>query len=94
MDTSMKEYMIENAEANGREALTTARAALERAIKEIDRYAARYDEMSGADKGRVLEWAINYLASSVIPNCRLDMLANAQAAIATAHAMPNDSSNK
>lgn len=85
-----KEMLIQQAEANGRDALVNARAALERAMGEIDRYMTSYDQMSGADKARVLEWAINYLASSVIPNCRLDMLASAEVAIVATHSRPDD----
>ena len=69
---------------DGREALLTARGALERAMREIDRYLDRYEQAENTQEmANNLNWAINELASNVLGNARLDMLAHAQAKLAT-----------
>ena len=69
---------------DGREALATARKALERALREIDKYTEWYEQAESAqDMAKNLNWAINELASNVLGNARLDMLALAQANLAT-----------
>ena len=69
---------------DGRKALLTARGALERAMQEMDRYLDRYEKAENThEMADNLNWAINHLASSILPNARLDMLALAQAQLAT-----------
>ena len=71
----------------GEEAIATARGSLAPALREIDLYAVRYAESGDpAYKAEVLSWAINYLTTGILNNCRLDMLASAQAKLAVSAA--------
>ena len=70
----------EQAERNAKEALEQAKATLERTLRELDRYIEQLDSaQTTKDKAKVMSWAINALASNILPNLRLDLLANAQA---------------
>ena len=65
---------------NALDALITARKTLKSAMCELDRYISRLAEgTSPSDKASVMNWALNYLACNIIPNLRLDLIANAQA---------------
>lgn len=76
------------ATAKGSAALETALDALRRAMREIQKYRDDYNDATHpAQKAERLNWAINHLATSVLNNARLDMLANAQAALAS---LPNE----
>ena len=80
-------YIAEYAEASGRDALANARATMQRALEELDRYIARYDEVEQLkDKANVLNWTLNHLATYVPNNVRLDMIAGAQAELIRAAA--------
>lgn len=66
-----------------RAALLNARSTLERALCELDRFSARFEEAaSNAEKSQVMNWTLHYLASNIGPNLRLDLIANAQADLA------------
>lgn len=68
------------AEVEGEEAITRARAALVRALEELDLYSEKYDAAENPKRrAEVLNWTLHYLSTGVMPNLRLDMLANAQA---------------
>ena len=76
----LKDIIAKQYREDGREALLTARGALERAMREIDRYLDRYEQAENTQEmANNLNWAINELASNVLGNARLDMLAHAQA---------------
>lgn len=80
----LKDIIAKQYREDGREALLTARGALERAMREIDRYLDRYEQAENTQEmANNLNWAINELASNVLGNARLDMLAHAQAKLAT-----------
>ena len=80
----LKDIIANQYREDGREALLTARGALERAMREIDRYLDRYEQAENTQEmANNLNWAINELASNVLGNARLDMLAHAQAKLAT-----------
>ena len=80
----LKDIIAKQYREDGREALLTARVALERAMREIDRYLDRYEQAENTQEmANNLNWAINELASNVLGNARLDMLAHAQAKLAT-----------
>lgn len=68
------------AEGRANEALETVRNTLERAVQEVGAYQL---QIAGAQthekKAEIVNWAINYLASNIFPNLRLDQLAAAQA---------------
>ncbi len=77
---SQADYEIEYATRSGHHALSNARATLERALAELDRYITRYEDAEDIkDKANVLNWALGHLATYVPSNVRLDMIATAQA---------------
>ena len=81
------DYEIEYATRSGHEALTNARATLERALAELDHYITRYEGAEEIkDKANVLNWALGHLATYVPGNVRLDMIATAQAELIRANA--------
>ncbi len=86
--TTPAEFQSHYAEQRGREAIAQARATLERALQELDSYAERYDSADALrDKTKVLNWTLNYLATSITPNLRLDLIASAQAELVRADTM-------
>jgi len=65
---------------NARESLVYARAILERAIHEIDTYIDYLDKAdSNSKKAQIMNWTLHYLTCNILPNVRLDLIANAQA---------------
>jgi chlorite dismutase len=81
-----REYLIDAAQRNAREALAQARSTLERALRELDHYTSRFDGAESLrDKADVMNWTLNALASSILPNLRLDLIASAQAELVRAH---------
>jgi hypothetical protein len=68
------------AESRALDALEAARKTLERALKEVESYQLKLAEAQTLEqKADVVNWTINYLASGIYPNLRLDQLASAQA---------------
>ncbi len=68
------------AEGRAAEALETVRKTLERALKEVEAYQLQLAEAGTPEqKADVVNWVINYLASGIYPNLRIDQLASAQA---------------
>lgn len=68
------------AEGEGKEALARARAALVRALEELDLYSEKYDAAENPiRRAEVLNWTLHYLSTGIMSNLRLDLLANAQA---------------
>lgn len=68
------------AESRALDALEAARKTLERALKEVESYQLKLAEAQTFEqKADVVNWTINYLASGIYPNLRLDQLASAQA---------------
>ena len=57
---------------------------LERSLRELDHYIERLDTAETPhDKSQVMNWALNALACNITPNLRLDLIANAQAELAS-----------
>ena len=74
-----REFQAHYAETSGRDALANARATMQRALEELDRYIARYDEAESLkDKANVLNWTLSHLATYVPNNVRLDLIAGAK----------------
>ncbi len=74
------EWQPQIAEQNAADALANARATLIRALHELDSYIEKFDAAdSPARKAEALNWTLNYLATGIAPNLRLDLIANAQA---------------
>jgi hypothetical protein len=62
------------------ERLQDAANVLQRSMNEIQRYRERIQEAStDKERAQVLNWAVNYLVSSIMPNLRVDLLADSQA---------------
>ena len=63
-----------------REALLNARATLERAMRELDGYLDQFEAAEdNRQRARVMNWTLNYLATNILTNLRIDRLADAQA---------------
>ncbi len=85
--TTEAQYTSRYAETSGRDALANARATMQRALEELDRYIERYDEAEQLkDKANVLNWTLSHLATYIPNNVRLDMIAGAQAELIRAAA--------
>ena len=80
LDTLMRQMT----EQKAKDALLTARSTLERNLRELDHYIERLDTAETLhDKSQVMNWALNALACNITPNLRLDLIANAQAELAS-----------
>ena len=82
MTTDIDPRQFENrvASRNGASALREMRLALEYAAQKLLEYEARYEGMEGLlDKAQVLNCAVAYLCTGVMPNARIDLAASAQA---------------
>jgi len=80
LDTLMRQM----AEQKAKEALMTACSTLERSLRELDHYIERLDTAeTPQDKSQVMNWTLNALACNITPNLRLDLIANAQAELAS-----------
>lgn len=68
------------AETQAVESLEQVRKVLLRAAKEIESYESKLSlATTQKQKAEVVNWSINYLATGIYPNLRIDQLANAQA---------------
>lgn len=73
-------WKLRQAEVQASEALETAYFTLMRAAQELESYKAKLEQAdTHQQKAAIINWAINYLATGIYPNIRIDMLANAQA---------------
>ena len=80
LDTLMRQMT----EQKAKDALLTARSTLKRSLRELDHYIERLDTAETPhDKSQVMNWALNALACNITPNLRLDLIANAQAELAS-----------
>ena len=80
LDTLMRQMT----EQKAKDALLNARSTLERSLRELDHYIERLDTAETPhDKSQVMNWALNALACNITPNLRLDLIANAQAELAS-----------
>jgi hypothetical protein len=56
---------------------------LQRTHYEIDHYLERMEEAAtDRERAQILNWSINHLVCNIMPNLRIDLLANSQAALA------------
>jgi hypothetical protein len=80
LDTLMRQMT----EQKAKDALLNARSTLERSLRELDHYIERLDTAETLqDKSQVMNWALNALACNITPNLRLDLIASAQAELAS-----------
>ena len=84
MSLDLNTLMRQMTEQKAKDALLTARSTLERSLRELDHYIKRLDAADTPhDKSQVMNWALNALACNITPNLRLDLIANAQAELAS-----------
>ncbi len=84
MTLDLNTLMRQMTEQKAKDALLTARSTLERSLRELDHYIERLDTAeTPLDKSQVMNWALNALACNITPNLRLDLIANAQAELAS-----------
>lgn len=84
MTLDLNTMMRQMADQKAKDALLAARATLERSLRELDGYIERLDTAeTQQDKSKVMNWALNALACNITPNLRLDLIANAQADLAS-----------
>ena len=84
---SQADYEIEYATRSGHDALSNARATLERALAELDRYITRYEDAEDIkDKANLLNWALEHIATYVPNYVRLYIIPIAQAELMRARA--------
>ena len=75
VDTLMRQM----AEQQAKDALLAACATLERSLCELDQYIVRLEAAETfREKSQLMNWALNALACNIMPNVRLDMIANAR----------------
>ena len=75
----LNEIMARQAVNGGEEAIIAVRDVLTRALREIDSYAESYDNAESLrKKAEVLNWVINYCASNILGNMRLDVVSARQ----------------
>lgn len=56
---------------------------LQRTHYEMDRYPERMEEVAtDLERAQILNWSINHLLCNIMPNLRINLLANSQAALA------------
>ena len=78
--TTLAELEAQYNDQNALDALIAARKTLKSVMCELDRYISRLEEASSPeDKADIMNWALNHLACSIMPNLRLDLIAKAQA---------------
>jgi hypothetical protein len=81
-------WMKKMAEDRACDSLEIARASLERALHEIEMYQVKFTQTDTlAQKADIINWVINYLATGIYPNLRLDQLASAQAELKSMSAL-------
>lgn len=84
MTLDLNTLMRQMTEQKAKDALLTTRSTLERSLRELDHYIERLDTAETPhDKSQVMNWALNALACNITPNLRLDLIANAQAELAS-----------
>lgn len=68
------------AEDNAKKSMLQTRKALENILNDLDRRIANFENAETLkEKAQILNWTINDLASSVLPNLGIANLADAQA---------------
>ena len=71
----------------GRDIINGAIDTLQRAVKELQYHLRDFDNdtIDATGKAKRLNWCMTHLTSNVLGNCRLDLMADAQARILRAH---------
>lgn len=82
--TNFNERLVQMVAAQAREKanqrLQDALKILQRSMDEIERYQDRFQDCkSDSERAQVINWAVNYLVCNIMPNLRVDLLADSQA---------------
>jgi hypothetical protein len=81
--TEMAAYEAKHAREQAVQQMQDAINHLQRTHYEMDRYLERMEEAAtDRERAQILNWSINHLVCNIMPNLRIDLLANSQAALA------------
>jgi hypothetical protein len=81
--TELAAYEANNAREQAVQQMQEAINHLQRTHYEMDRYLERMEEAAtDRERAQMLNWSINHLVCNIMPNLRIDLLANSQAALA------------
>lgn len=73
-------FMAKHAREKANQRLKDAVNVLQRSMDEIERYQERMQDCkSDSERAQVINWAVNYLVCNIMPNLRVDLLADSQA---------------
>ena len=72
--------LAKQAREKANQRLQDAVNVLQRSMHEIERYQERMqDAKTDKERAQVINWAVNYLVCNIMPNLRVDLLADSQA---------------
>lgn len=72
--------MAAQAREKANQRLQDAVNVLQRSMYEIERYQERLQDCkTDKERAQVVNWAVNYLVCNIMPNLRVDLLADSQA---------------
>jgi hypothetical protein len=81
--TELAAYEAKHAREQAVQKMQEAINHLQRTHYEMDRYLERMEEAAtDRERAQILNWSINHLVCNIMPNLRIDLLANSQAALA------------
>lgn len=81
--TELAAYEAKHAREQAVQQMQDAINHLQRTHYEMDRYLERMEEAAThRERAQILNWSINHLVCNIMPNLRIDLLANSQAALA------------
>lgn len=81
--TELAAYEAKHAREQAVQQMQEAINHLQRTHYEMDRYLERMEEAAtDSERAQILNWSINHLVCNIMPNLRIDLLANSQAALA------------
>jgi hypothetical protein len=81
--TELAAYEAKHAREQAVQQMQEAINHLQRSHYEMDRYLERMEEaVTDRERAQILNWSINHLVCNIMPNLRIDLLANSQAALA------------
>ena len=80
MSLDLETLLQQRQDDNAKQALLMARATLERSLRELDRHMEWLTATGDPhDKARVMNSVLQELTCNILPNLRLDLIADAQA---------------
>ena len=81
--TELAAYEAKHAREQAVQQMQEAINHLQRTHFEMDCYLERMEEAAtDRERAQILNWSINHLVCNIMPNLRIDLLANSQAALA------------